>query len=701
MGRKNPLGILSKSVIALSHSPEGFDLLSPVYRSGPKWGRPQICALMVCLSLAYSALGAHSQGFDATTLRQPIDLAAGWLVHAGDDPSYARPDFDDSNWPSFNAGTGSLHTIFPNSRPQVVWYRLHIKLAPDEHNLSLHTTAMPGAWEIYVNGTRLAGAGKFSPYVPYDASGHLLIPIPDSDLRSGSLLVALRIHIDRIQWSLPQPGYQSYNLTFGQMEGMREHMWYWIAGSKALEWVDDLVTVGMMFGALLLYSTQRNRREYLWLFLWTAVGVPSTLLWLYSLRHTFPLRWHIVDVLYGLVPYLMARTYCAFVGHRIGWKLNLFLIVAGLARVYAYWKVLFGVQTFSDNMIYVAPIALLELVILPWILIADIRRGRRETAFLLFPLMLSGVWAAGYTIAVTLIQVPGLRDLAFHFAQHWEAARFGSFYVTYSTVADILSVFSLALIILIRSNRMSRQQAVLESEIANAREVQQVILPEAAVESIPGFHIESIYEPAQEVGGDFFQIVPVSNERLILVVGDVAGKGLPAAMLVSVLVGAIRSIADFRSSPDEILTHLNQRMIGRTNGGFSTALAALFTADGSVSIANAGHLPPYLDGREVELPGALPLGIDRGATYEATKLQLEPGSRLTFYSDGVIEARDKSGQLFGFERGREVSIRPAKAIVEAAKTFGQMDDITVVTVERFAVEERHKVIQTSPVCTPA
>ena len=261
-------------------------------------------------------------------------------------------------------------------------------------------------------------------------------------------------------------------------------------------------------------------------------------------------------------------------------------------------------------------------------------------------------------------------------------------------------MFSLALIILIRSNRISRQQAVLESEIANAREVQQVILPEA-IESIPGFHIECIYEPAREVGGDFFQIVPVANERLILVIGDVAGKGLPAALLVSVLVGAIRSVADFRSSPDEILAHLNQHMMGRTNGGFSTTLAALFTADGSVSIANAGHLPPYLDGREVELPGTLPLGIDRGATYQETKLQLEPGSRLTFYSDGVVEAQDKSGQLFGFERGREISIRPAKAIVEAAKAFGQMDDITVITVERFAVEERRKVVQTAPACAPA
>jgi phosphoserine phosphatase RsbU/P len=658
--------------------------------------------MMLCLSFACWAPKGHSQGFDATTLRQPVDLAAGWLVHTGDDPAYASPDFDDTNWPPFNGGTSSLHTIFPNSYPEVVWYRLHINLAPDERNLCLHTTAMPGAWEIYVNGTRLAGAGEFSPYVPYDSSGHLLIPIPDSELRSGLLLVALRIHINRIEWSMPQPGYQSYNLTFGQFDGMREHMWYWLAGSKALEWLDDMVIVGMMVGALLLYSTQRNRPEYLWLFLWTAIEIPPIALWLYSLRHTFPLRWHIVDALFAFFPYLMARTYCSFVGHRIGWKLNLFLILAGFAQVYLYWSVLFSVQSFNDNAIYLAPMALLELVILPWILFTDIRRGRRETAFLLVPLMLSGVWAAGYTVAFMLIQVPGLRDSAYNFARHWGNAQFGSFYLTYSKVADILSMFSLALIILIRSNRMSRQQAELESEIANARGVQQLILPEAT-DSIPGFHVESIYEPDREVGGDFFQLIRVSNESLILVIGDVAGKGLPAAMLVSVLVGAIRSITDFRNSPDEILAHLNRRMIGRSNGGFSTALVAHFATDGSVTIANAGHLPPYLNGREVELPGALPLGIDSDATYDTIRLKLEVGSRLTFYSDGVIEARDKSGQLFGFERGREVSLKPPKAIVEAAKAFGQMDDITVVAVECFAVEEEEnrQVVQTTPGLTPA
>jgi len=208
-----------------------------------------------------------------------------------------------------------------------------------------------------------------------------------------------------------------------------------------------------------------------------------------------------------------------------------------------------------------------------------------------------------------------------------------------------------------------------------------VILPEQ-VGTVPGYTVESIYLPAQQVGGDFFQILPAGEGGLLLVVGDVAGKGLPAAMLVSVLVGAIRGVAAYTKDPAELLANLNERLVGRAGGGFSTALVAHIAADGSVTVANAGHLSPYLDGKEIALPGALPLGVEGGARYETTQFRLAAGSRLTFYSDGVVEAQNQKGELLGFERGRELSTQPAAAIVEAAKAFGQSDDITVVTIER-------------------
>jgi phosphoserine phosphatase RsbU/P len=120
-------------------------------------------------------------------------------------------------------------------------------------------------------------------------------------------------------------------------------------------------------------------------------------------------------------------------------------------------------------------------------------------------------------------------------------------------------------------------------------------------------------------------------------------------------------------------------------GGFTTALAAYISSSGAVTIANAGHLPPYLDGREVELPGALPLGVASPIHYVTLGFQMQPGSRLTFYSDGVIEAQNQQGELFGFERAASLSTEPAPKVAQAAQAFGQQDDITVVTIERVPV----------------
>jgi len=230
-----------------------------------------------------------------------------------------------------------------------------------------------------------------------------------------------------------------------------------------------------------------------------------------------------------------------------------------------------------------------------------------------------------------------------------------------------------------RHIRAQAEKAQLEAEMAAAREVQQVMLPDN-VDSFPGYSVDSVYRPALQLGGDFFQIVPAAN-GFLLVLGDVAGKGLAAAMHVSMLVGVIRTIALDTNDPAIVLGKLHDRLVGRTSG-ISTALAAHVSDNGLVTIANAGHLSPYLDGREVDLPGALPLGISAGGNYQSVRFELSPGSRLTFYSDGVVEAQNKAGELFGFDRVRAISAEPADAIVEKAVQFGQVDDITVVTIQR-------------------
>jgi len=232
-----------------------------------------------------------------------------------------------------------------------------------------------------------------------------------------------------------------------------------------------------------------------------------------------------------------------------------------------------------------------------------------------------------------------------------------------------------------RRMRVTTEKTVLDTEMAAARAVQQVIVPENT-EKFSGFRVESIYVPAQQVGGDFFQILPDDSGGMLLVIGDVAGKGLSAAMLVSMLVGSIRTAAEDTNDPARILHTLHNRLSGRGSGGYATAIAARIGRDGTVEIANAGHLPPYLDGNEMEFAGTLPLGFAGAGQYQTISFVIEPGSRLVFCTDGVVEAQKPGGELFGFERTRAISTKTAAEIVEAAREFGQTDDITVVAIGR-------------------
>jgi sigma-B regulation protein RsbU (phosphoserine phosphatase) len=100
-----------------------------------------------------------------------------------------------------------------------------------------------------------------------------------------------------------------------------------------------------------------------------------------------------------------------------------------------------------------------------------------------------------------------------------------------------------------------------------------------------------------------------------------------------------------------------------------------------MNIANAGHLPPYLNGKEMEIEGSLPLGLSSEAVPAAETLTLEPGDLLTFLTDGVVEAMNAASELFGFERAQQISRQPAASIAQQAQSFGQNDDITVLRVE--------------------
>ncbi|HVX57636.1 MAG TPA: PP2C family protein-serine/threonine phosphatase, partial [Candidatus Saccharimonadales bacterium] len=182
---------------------------------------------------------------------------------------------------------------------------------------------------------------------------------------------------------------------------------------------------------------------------------------------------------------------------------------------------------------------------------------------------------------------------------------------------------------------------------------------------------------------DFFQVIPVRSGRTVLVLGDVSGKGLSAAMIVSMLVGMLRTIVAFTEEPAEILNELNRRLFGRAHGGFATCLVVCLDPSGALWTANAGHLPPYLNGAEVPLPGSLPLGLVEQAAYEQKTLELRGADRLFLVTDGIVEAQDKEGRLLGFDR-LEWLLRDritAHDLAEAAQQHGQTDDITAICIQ--------------------
>jgi len=640
----------------------------------------RIASFLAFACACFPATAQSAQSFDATNLRNPVEIGSSGLAQVGDDPAYALPAFDDSKWVPVNENS-RLRDYFPHNQSAVVWQRFHVTVDSTQTGLALQEYFGPRAFQIYVNGLLLIQSGQVQPYAPYTRRAHLIVRIPEAQLRTGSLVIAMRTSATLSEWGSSSAGFPASALTLGEESAMQNEALLDDIGTYT-EWViQSFIGFAVGLVALALFSAHRQQREYLWVFVMGVMVVGQLPLTLYETAYNVPADWLTLKTVMGFgVNLSFILLFQAVLRMRFGKML--WLVIGGALLMDAASSIAFYHGAISTPLYQIVdiPLEIVLAFLLPLLLLSQLRRNR-EARVLLIPMLLFSL-SEYVTYALAMMkQIPALRAAALASEGFVNSLHVGIFSISLNCLSNMGFSASLAIIMVLRSNRMSRQQALLEGELQAAREVQQVILPEQ-IEPVPGFTVESVYQPAQQVGGDFFQILPDTRGGLLLVVGDVAGKGLPAAMLVSVLVGAIRTAASYSQAPDEVLAQLNERLVGRSHGGFATALAAHITADGWVTIANAGHLSPYLDGGEVELPGALPLGVVAGADYETTSFHLPHGSRLTFYSDGVVEAQNDKGELFGFDRAKALSTEPAIDIANAAKLFGQSDDITIVAIER-------------------
>jgi serine phosphatase RsbU (regulator of sigma subunit)/ketosteroid isomerase-like protein len=251
----------------------------------------------------------------------------------------------------------------------------------------------------------------------------------------------------------------------------------------------------------------------------------------------------------------------------------------------------------------------------------------------------------------------------------------------------------------LEQERIERER--IEQELRVARRIQQASLPKETP-TLAGWQISPFYQPAREVGGDFYDFFELEDGRVGVVVGDATGKGIPAALLAEATSNMLRAVAQAldSTSPGKVLERVNETLLARIPPNmFVTCFYAILEPEsGSLTYANAGHDLPYLhrNGEAEELRArGMPLGLMPGRGYEEKKTILEAGKSALFYSDGLVEAHDPKGEMFGFPRLRALVAEHAPErslgdfLMEELYSFvgegwEQEDDITLLTLKRSA-----------------
>ncbi len=656
-------------------------------------GRFRALALALLAAAAVRAGAATAPQNGAASVRLDggtATLGGPWAFHLGDDPAWSAPGYDDSGWEKISpdepwGAQGHRNTS------GFAWYRRRVTLAERApQSLAVLIPWTESACEVYWNGRLVGGLGKLPPGpVWYPGARARLYPLGPAT----SGVLAVRV------WLAPfgsfdnglQGGFYGAPVI-GDTESIATRMdavhFDWLRSQQLLFALNSLYA---LVCALCLIAWLRDRRQ--WLVFWMAMYAGSRVLLFLGLSAVDPFPYEYAIGFSGCVFTLsdVALWFVLFwlLGFEEDRKLMKVLrVLATIDLVQAVVDIFPALGFTRPNpapyqvLDAVATVVVTVLEIVPFYLIgrAVLQRHRLDPAR----------WMVAVVAFVAQVLNAGIITLAqgSRFTQLTLAERLGlplftvlGSPVSAATLSGFLLLLSLVYAVWRYSVESRRTQARLEEEIRNARAVQQVLVPET-IPAVAGFQVESVYKPAGEVGGDFFQILPLPEGRLLIAIGDVSGKGIPAAMTVSLLVGTLRTLAHYTESPAEILTFMNRRMLGRSQGGFTTCLIARAERNATVTMANAGHLAPYLNGEELSLENGLPLGLIEDARYVESAIRLGEGDQLTLLTDGVLEARSLSGELFGFDRTAAVAAASADSIAQAARAFGQQDDITVLTVRR-------------------
>jgi hypothetical protein len=651
--------------------------------------------------------------FDATGIGSPVVLDKNWRVGITSDLSASSPAYNDSAWairdalPSIgdvpdedaiapapakkaNAESPAAPTPAAPAR-RYAWFRLHVQLGPNHGPLALlielpvgHSNSLelssPGlSPAVFVNGNQVHPEGPHGDapdeYQPITRLYNLNL-----DPSVTSLTVVVRVIYIAFGADAYTGFFANHTLFLGN-PGDLEHELNLSSDRSLFERLLNLI-YSVLLGVLALflfalYFSEKDHPEYLWLALHELAAAPIGFIELAggSARLTAFFCATLVLQLLLVSAYLFFEFLVAFLSLKQRWYIRTLRYTAPvLAGVTPALLFLFhhGAIPYLTAIFIACGLWMIgwSIFVFGTLISAALRRNF-EAGLFLVPLGFSVVAIADAIIGNAINGGSGTPYISPLTIQA------GPIPIHISSVGGFAGILVIVLIIFFRYRRVQRDKEHATNELAAARGVQELLIPQEKL-ATPGFEVDSVYSPASEVGGDFFHVQTMGRDDLLVVIGDVAGHGLKAAMNVSLIMGALRRMQD--TSPSRILHGLNRVLSGTDS--FTTCQALWFGSNGEMVIANAGHLPPYLNSQEITLPGSLPLGVLGEITYDESRFFLHRGDRVLMLSDGVVEARHPNGELFGFDRVRMLSQESAANLAEAAKSFGQQDDITVLTVRR-------------------
>jgi hypothetical protein len=626
----------------------------------------------------------HSQTFDLTTGRVPVVSLDGlWRFHTGDNPAWADPSFDDSNWPLLRSDNGWDSQGY-KGYSGLAWYRFQVTVPAELEHISLFLPKTLSSYEVYADGRLIANYGKMPPHAASYSSfmEYQAYALPARKPGQQKIVVALRVwkgaRVRSVSGGGPQHGGGLLGDT-GEIEKRsdleRAYNFRGFASSQMLVLLETLAGLG----TLALFALRRKEPEYLWFSLIMFSSAANNWVFVYLSAHFWSYQFgYIVQNSFQNGIWLASIAFYQRLLQPRRARLLLFAVSAvTLSELVAVLQGLSGffMSRWFENLIYVLCILVFYGCIFA-VVLTRARQRSLDARLLVAPVFVSALtnclegvawttnllgWQSTFNDSIALTSWPFTIDIS-------EAAE----------ELFLLAVFG---ILILRFTRTRSQEERFAGEVQSAQSVQQYLIP-AQLPLTPGFTIKSEYRPAREVGGDFFQVLPDQQDgSVLIVVGDVAGKGLEAGMLATLIVGAIRTAVAFTADPRRIIALLNERLQGRS---LVTCLALRIERDGTATLVSAGHLPPYLNDKELPMDGAFPLGAVSGIEFPVMQFHLSEHDSLMLISDGVAEAQDTHGHLFGFDRiGAMLSVgATAASLATAAQTFGQEDDITVLTVER-------------------